>query len=410
MQTSAETLLESSLFGATTEQWMLLAVAAVLSTIGLWLLRRFLSWKRRRREARHAETTAAENERLEGEADETAAPGEPPPSDEPPPHGVKAQSWYRQLGAELIDCTRMYFLFTLSLYICARIIGLNERGLTLVGTLLTVALIVQIGEWGNRLITFWMERYRAERLEQDAASVTTAQAVGFVGRLILWSVVGLLLLDNFGIDVTALIAGVGVAGIAIGLALQNVLGDLFASLSIVVDQPFVVGDFLIIDGYLGAVEHIGLKTTRIRSLGGEQIVFSNADLLSSRIRNYKRMQERRIVFTVGVTYQTPHEQVAAIPDMLRKAVEAESDVRFDRAHFKEYGDSSLVYEVVYYVLSPDYNVYMDRQQAINLTIHRRFQEEGIDFAYPTRTLHVRQATENGHSSSASRDAPQENLS
>jgi small-conductance mechanosensitive channel len=212
--------------------------------------------------------------------------------------------------------------------------------------------------------------------------------MGFVGRLVLWAVVLLLVLDNLGVDVTALVAGLGVGGIAVALAVQNILGDLFASLSIVLDKPFTIGDFLIIDDYLGSVEHIGLKTTRMRSLSGEQLVFSNTDLLKSRIKNYGRMFERRVIFDIGVTYQTPREKLQMIPDIIRSAIEAQEPVRFDRSHFRAYGDFSLSFETVYYVLKPDYNLYMDIQQAINLHIHARFEAEGIEFAYPTQTLFV----------------------
>ncbi len=200
----------------------------------------------------------------------------------------------------------------------------------------------------------------------------------------------LLVLDNLGVNITALVAGLGVGGIAVALAMQTILGDLFASLSIVLDKPFVVGDFLIIGDLLGSVEYVGLKTTRLRSLSGEQLVFSNSDLLGSRIRNYGRMYERRVQFNIGVTYQTPRDRLVKIPQIIREAVEQQSDTRFDRSHFKEYGDFSLVFESVYYVMGPDYNKYMDIQQAINLHIHERFEQQGIEFAYPTQTLFVQQ--------------------
>jgi small-conductance mechanosensitive channel len=172
---------------------------------------------------------------------------------------------------------------------------------------------------------------------------------------------------------------------------QNVLSDLFASLSIVLDKPFVIGDFIIVDDLLGSVEYIGLKTTRIRSLSGEQIVFSNTDLLNARIRNFKRMYQRRAAFTFGVTYQTPYEQLATIPQMVRDIIEDQDAASFDRAHFFRYGASSLEFEVVYHVLDPDYNRYMDIQQAINLELFRRFEAEGISFAYPTQTLYLHDA-------------------
>jgi small-conductance mechanosensitive channel len=156
----------------------------------------------------------------------------------------------------------------------------------------------------------------------------------------------------------------------------------------VLDKPFVVGDFIVVDGLRGVVERVGVKTTRVRSLDGELLVIPNADLMKSRIHNFRQMDERRVLFTLGVTYQTPPEKVQALPRWLREAVEAVPRTRFDRAHFKEYGDSALVFEIVYYVLDRDYNLYMDVQQAINLAIFDRFAREGVEFAYPTRTLHL----------------------
>ncbi|HKK08681.1 MAG TPA: mechanosensitive ion channel family protein, partial [Gemmatimonadota bacterium] len=190
-------------------------------------------------------------------------------------------------------------------------------------------------------------------------------------------------------QIKTLLAGLGVGGIAVALAVQTILGDLFASLSIVLDKPFVIGDFLAVGEHTGTVEQIGIKTTRIRSLSGEQLVFSNADLLSSRIRNYGRMRERRAVFTVGVTYGTPPGTARRIPDLIREALAEHDEVRVDRCHFKAFGDSALIYETVYYVSDPAYNLYMDIQQEVNLELMRLFAEEGIEFAYPTRTVHLR---------------------
>jgi small-conductance mechanosensitive channel len=217
--------------------------------------------------------------------------------------------------------------------------------------------------------------------------------VGFVMRLVVWTAVLLVLLDNLGVDITALVAGLGVGGIAVALAAQNILGDLFASLSIVLDKPFVVGDFIAIGEFLGSVEHVGLKTTRLRSLSGEQVVFSNADLLGSRVRNYGRMFERRVLFSLGVTYQTPPDKMRRIPVMIREIVESQDRVRFDRAHFQGFGDFALLFEVVYYVLSREYNVHMDIQQSINMTLLERFAAEGIEFAYPTQTVFVSGVTQ-----------------
>src|SRR5205085_7415717 len=184
------------------------------------------------------------------------------------------------------------------------------------GTAVAVMLILQGALWGNKLVAFAAKRIVAGSGDADGSAMTTIAALIFTGRIVLWAVVALLILENLGVDVTSLIAGLGVAGIAVALAVQNLLGDIFASLSIYLDKPFVVGDFIIVADFMGVVEHTGLKTTRLRSLNGEQLVLGNADLLSSRIRNLKRMNERRALFTVTAAYETPVEKVARIPGML----------------------------------------------------------------------------------------------
>jgi len=205
-------------------------------------------------------------------------------------------------------------------------------------------------------------------------------------KIVIWGLAVTFFLDNLGFKVSAVIAGLGIGGIAVALAAQAVLGDLFSYFAILFDRPFEIGDFIIIGEYLGVIEHIGIKTTRIRSLGGEQLVFSNSDLTNSRVRNYKRMEKRRVVFSLGVTYQTSLEQLKVIPGTIEKVIKNTPDTIFDRAHFKNYGDFSLVFEIVYYVMSRDYNKYMDIQQKINFAIKEEFENRKIDFAYPTQTL------------------------
>ncbi len=302
---------------------------------------------------------------------------------------------FDDLIVAILKKTRFFFLALLALYIGSQFLELSPSGFRLLNAALIVGSLLQVAIWGNVVISFLLSRAVKQRLDTDAASATTLSVLGVVAKIVLWSILLLLALDNLGVNVTGLVAGLGIGGIAVALALQNVLGDLFASLSIALDKPFVIGDFVIVDQLMGTVEHIGLKTTRVRSLSGEQIIFSNGDLLNSRIRNFKHMYERRVVFGIGVTYQTSHEKLSVIAAMLKEIVESQADTRFDRAHFKEYADSSLNYEVVYYVKSPDYNRYMDIQQAINLEIYKRFQKDGIEFAYPTRTLHL-QKTPDGH--------------
>jgi small-conductance mechanosensitive channel len=301
---------------------------------------------------------------------------------------TRSKTHWDDIIAEVLGRTKWLFLLAVAFFVGTLFLQLPDRIRGIIQSVTIIALLVQGGIWAATVMTSLLDHYRQRQLEKEPASVTALNAVGFLGKLALWSVITLLALDNLGVDITALVAGLGIGGIALALAAQNILGDLFAALSIVLDKPFVVGDFVIVDEYLGSVEHIGLKTTRLRSLSGEQLVFSNADLLGSRIRNYGRMFERRVVFTLGVTYQTPREKLKKIPDIIREAVEGQDKTRFDRSHFLAYGDFALNFESVYYVLAADYNIYMDIQQAINLRIHERFEEEEIRFAYPTHTVFV----------------------
>ncbi|GMT47530.1 MAG: hypothetical protein IEMM0007_1096 [bacterium] len=207
-------------------------------------------------------------------------------------------------------------------------------------------------------------------------------------NVIIWGIAITFLLDNLGFKISTVIAGLGIGGVAVALAAQTVLGDLFSYFAILFDQPFKIGDFIIVDDYLGTIEHVGIKTTRIRSLSGEQVIFSNTDLTNSRVRNYKRMNKRRVVFRLGVTYQTNLQQLKEIPVIISGTIKSIDLTAFDRAHFFSYGDFSLIFEVVYYVLSSDYNKYMDIQQGINLQLKEEFEKRGIEFAYPTQTLFI----------------------
>jgi len=287
-----------------------------------------------------------------------------------------------------ISQTKRLFLLVVAVAVATRTLTVPDQVHRIIGTATVIMVLVQIGIWVTNGLTGWLTRYTRRELETDRSGATTVSAMGFVGKIIVWSLLLLVALDNLGIDITTLVAGLGVGGIAVALALQSILGDLFASLSIVIDKPFILGDFVIVDDQAGSVEHIGLKTTRVRSLWGEQVVFANSDLLKSRLRNYGRMKERRVAFDLGVTYQTTRDQLAAIPGIVREAIEAQPTVRFDRSHFKSFGDFALMFETVYYVTVPDYAAYMDIQQGINLALVDRFAAAGIEFAYPTQTLFV----------------------
>jgi small-conductance mechanosensitive channel len=295
---------------------------------------------------------------------------------------------WREIANQLIHRTSVLFLLLLALFAGRSFLDLPEAATRPLNIAFIIVAFFQAGLWGSRLATVWARWYAERRAEESATVANALSLITLFARIAVWSAVALLILDNLGINITTLVAGLGIGGIAIALAAQNILGDLFASVAIVLDKPFAVGDFIIFGDYLGTVEDIGIKTTRIRSLSGEQIIVANTDLLKTRLRNYKRMAERRVLFTIGVTYQTPYEKVEKLPGLLAEIVEAQPQVRFDRAHFQAYGDSALIFEVVYWVLAPDYNLYMDIQQAINLAIYRRLEQEGIGFAYPTRTVHL----------------------
>ncbi len=286
----------------------------------------------------------------------------------------------------VLKSTRTFFFAGMSLYLGSRFLELSETADKAWQNFAIIAALLQIALWGTSLIASGVKYYTKQRLAQDAASATTITALGFLGRIVLWSIITLLALDNMGVNVTALVAGLGIGGIAIALAAQNVLGDLFASLAIVLDKPFVLNDEVAVGEFRGKVEHIGLKTTRIRSFTGEELIFTNSDLLQSRIRNLQRMQERRIEFILGVTYQTPYEKLVAIPKLLQEIIVAQPLARFERAHFKAYNSSSLDFEIVYFVVNVEGLNVIDVQHAVNLALFKRFQEEQIEFAYPTQTI------------------------
>jgi len=230
------------------------------------------------------------------------------------------------------------------------------------------------------LETYWVKK------EKDQAKKQALKGIVTIIKIIIWGIFLIILLDNLGIKISALVAGLGIGGIAIALAAQSVLGDLFSYFIIFFDRPFEIGDFIIIGDFLGTVEDIGIKTTRLRSLGGEELIFSNQDLTNSRVRNYKRMNRRRIVFKFGIIYQTTLTQLKKIPQIVEEIITQIPEATFDRAHFAAYADFSLNFEVVYYINNSDYKKYMDIQQEINFQLKEAFEKQKIEFAYPTQTV------------------------
>ena len=290
-----------------------------------------------------------------------------------------------------LERTRKSFLFVLALTAAALALEVPPGRRTLIQQIARLIFLLQFASWGSGAIGFWLARITRTRAQTDRGSITTLNVVAIVMRVVLWTLVFLLALQSFGVNVTALITGLGIAGVAVALAVQNVLGDLLASLSIALDKPFVIGDAIAVDNFQGTVEHIGLKSTRLRSISGEQIVMSNAELLKARIRNYQRQTERRVVFTLTFPLETPPAAMARVPVLVRELLSAEERVRIDRSHFHAITDQALAVETVYFVLSADYNVYMDIQQRLNLAMLERLAAEGIRLAVPTRSVVVREA-------------------
>nr|WP_298141899.1 mechanosensitive ion channel family protein [uncultured Pseudomonas sp.] len=290
-----------------------------------------------------------------------------------------------RLVAEIFRQTSRVLLLAFSLLMALKLVNLPTQW---EGTLRHgwfIALALQIALWLEIGVRLWAAA-PVVHTDGTTRNPVTTTIIAIMLRMVVWSIMLLSILANLGVDITALVASLGVGGIAVALAVQTLLSDLFASLSIGVDKPFEIGDFVVFGDVAGNIEHIGLKTTRIRSLSGEQIVCSNADLLHQTLHNYKRMENRRILFKFGITYDTPAEKVREISQLVARIIAGVADTRFDRAHFQAFGDYQLTFEVVYFVLSSDYNKYMDIQQEINLGLLQGLRDLEVQFAFPTYSL------------------------
>jgi small-conductance mechanosensitive channel len=250
--------------------------------------------------------------------------------------------------------------------------------LAIFGIRFVIAVLVNVIKY------YWLPK------EADDGREKTVKALMPIVKIAVWIVGLIFLIDNLGFEIGTVVAGLGIGGVAVALAGQAILKDLFSYFAILFDRPFEIGDNIAVGDQMGTVEKVGVKTTRLRSIGGEQLIFSNADLTDSRVQNYKRMDRRRISFEIGVTYQTPAAQLQRIPAMVGEVIDPVAGTDFDRAHFSSFGDSALIFEIVYFVHGNDYKFYMDVQQQINLALFERFEAEGIEFAYPTQTVFLEQ--------------------
>jgi small-conductance mechanosensitive channel len=285
----------------------------------------------------------------------------------------------------LIDATTRILMIAIAIYLAMRWLEVPARLDRIIGTTIQVVVWWQVGLWLTAAVTHLIEVRRGSDLA-GAEGTASLNILRFVGVLLVWVVAFLMLLANLGVKIMPLVAGLGIGGVAIALALQNILGDLFASLSIALDKPFVVGDSLVIDTYIGKVEHIGIKTTRLRSETGEQIILSNADILKSRVRNFGRAQEQRALATIRVTYDTPADILHEIPKLLEGIVREQANARFERCHLKTLGDSALLFELSYFVQQPSLNPLLDLQQAVNFRIIDEFRRMGVEFDQPTQRV------------------------
>lgn len=279
------------------------------------------------------------------------------------------------------------FLFLLSTYIAVRMLTISpdfERVLNYSA----LAVVVFFAARFTIMLSSYSFKLYLSKGGHDTALEHSLQGILVVIRILVWGGVTIFFLDNLGFKISAILAGLGIGGVAVALAAQAILKDLFSYFSIIFDQPFKTGDFIIVGNDMGTIEYIGIKTTRLRSLGGEMIIISNSDLTDARVHNYKLMEKRRVVFKLGVTYNTSPEKLKNIPKTVEDIIKSVKDTIFDRAHFFSYGDSALLFEIVYYVVGADYNKYMDIQQEINLAIKEKFEKIGVEFAYPTQTIYL----------------------
>ncbi|HEY0943542.1 MAG TPA: mechanosensitive ion channel domain-containing protein [Steroidobacter sp.] len=307
------------------------------------------------------------------------------------------QTEFLELPTRIASSTTALTITIAALFIGAQWLTLPGTMRKIVISIFTIAIFWQVGVWATVAVVAFIERRKRATLGTDAAAASSLGIIGFLARATIWSLVLLLTLDNLGIEIQPLLAGLGIGGIAVALAAQNILGDLFASLSITLDRPFVVGDSLQVDEFNGTVEYIGVKSTRLRSLSGEQIIMPNANLLSSRVRNNSRMKQRRVVINISVDQQTDLARLRAIPGKLRELIESHQPIKFDRSHFAKISASSFDFEAVYTVLTPNYAKHMEILQDINLRLVEWLRSEGIVLGTPQRVYYVDQQPQVVHS-------------
>ncbi len=289
------------------------------------------------------------------------------------------------LVIDIIASLKSYFLIYLGFFLGASFLNTSPFVKGIIDTVLIFLITYQLVLASQIIVNYFIKKRNLKEKNEKAPFNFLANLM----KIIIWVLGIIFILSNLGINVTSLVAGLGIGGIAAALAIQNILGDLFSSFAIYFDKPFEVGDYIVIGKYNGVVEKIGIKTTRIKSLQGEQVVIANKDLTSSRLQNFKKMEERRISFKFGLEYGTSQETLKKITNIVSKIIENTNKARLDRVHFVEFNDSSLDFEVVYYVESPEYNVYRSVHEKILLALRKKVKSLNTSFAYPTQTIHLK---------------------
>jgi len=291
---------------------------------------------------------------------------------------------------EVVSQTQELLIVLAGIYVGTHFLTVSDKILSIIEKIFIIVIALQVGYWLggfiNHLVILREKKESGNKEEQ-----TALHAFGLFGKIVIWTVVALVTIQNVsGIKMDVLITSLGVGGIAAGLALQNILKDLFASLSIFLDKPFLVGDYIAVGDTGGTIENIGLKSTRLRTLQGEELVFSNSDLLESRIHNYRSMQRRMVDITIGVSPNTPYQTLQSLPALFKDIIEKQPDVTFDRANLSDLGNYTFNFEIIYHIESADFDLYVQRREAIYLEIIQRLQEKNVDMPYPTQTVLLRQ--------------------
>lgn len=301
---------------------------------------------------------------------------------------AKSENDFDDEIVKVIEDISPFFYYVLALYFPLKMLATSDAFDRGVEVVFIVVVVYQLVRFAQEFVSYLLELWASKNDEKGMSARTTFQGLRVVVSIVVWSIGILLVLSNLGVNITSLVASLGIGGIAIALALQNILGDMFSSFSIYFDKPFVVGDYIVVGENDGTVKKIGLKTTRLETLQGEELVISNKELTTARVQNFKKLKTRRVVFGLGVVYDTSSAKLKMINELVEEVIKGVKGVEFNRSHFKTFGDFSLQFEIVYYVLSNEFVEYMNKQQEVNFGIRDAFEKEKIEIAFPTQTIHI----------------------